>query len=97
MDAYTAALVRHLEEVAPQAAAHVGDTVSIGGGTRTDLGAARLKTILTAIRKREHLHSCIRHDIVDSRSRDITSFNRGQTSFEGINRYNDIHKIKDLL
>ena len=32
MDAYTAALVRHLEEVAPQAAAHVVDTVYIGGG-----------------------------------------------------------------
>lgn len=37
MDAYTAALVRHLEEVAPQAAAHVVDTVYIGGGTPTYL------------------------------------------------------------
>lgn len=55
MDAYTAALVRHLEEVAPQAAAHVVDTVYIGGGTPTYLGAARLKTILTAIRKRYRL------------------------------------------
>ena len=35
MDAYTAALVRHLEEVAPQAAAHQADTVYIGGGTPT--------------------------------------------------------------
>ena len=55
MDANTAALVRHLEEVAPQAAAHVVDTVYIGGGTPTYLGAARLKTILTAIRKRYRL------------------------------------------
>ena len=30
MDAYTAALVRHLEEVSPQAAAHVVGTVYIG-------------------------------------------------------------------
>ena len=52
MDAYTAALVRHLEEVAPQAAAHVVDTVYIGGGTPTYLGASRLKTILQTIRKR---------------------------------------------
>lgn len=52
MDAYTAALVRHLEEVAPQAAAHQADTVYIGGGTPTYLGASRLKTILQTIRKR---------------------------------------------
>ena len=39
----------------PQAAAHVVDTVYIGGGTPTYLGAARLKTILTAIRKRYRL------------------------------------------
>lgn len=52
MDAYTAALVRHLEEVAPQAAAHQADTVYIGGGTPTCLGASRLKAILQTIRKR---------------------------------------------
>ena len=52
MDAYTAALVRHLEEVAPQAAAHQADTVYIGGGTPTYLGASRLKAILQTIRKR---------------------------------------------
>lgn len=33
MDAYTAALERHLIEVAPQAAQHSVDTVYFGGGT----------------------------------------------------------------
>lgn len=52
MDDYTDALLRHLNEVAPQAAAHRVDTVYIGGGTPTYLGAARLKAILGDIRRR---------------------------------------------
>lgn len=52
MDDYTAALVHHLEEVAPQAAAHQVDTVYVGGGTPTYLGEKRLCAILKTIRKR---------------------------------------------
>lgn len=52
MDEYTAALVRHLEEVAPQAAAHRVDTVYVGGGTPSYLGEKRLCAILKTIRKR---------------------------------------------
>ena len=33
MDGYTAALLRHIEEVAPRTAAHRVDTVYFGGGT----------------------------------------------------------------
>ena len=33
MDAYAAALLRHLEEVAPRCTAHTVDTVYFGGGT----------------------------------------------------------------
>lgn len=52
MDDYTAALVHHLEEVAPQAAAHQVDTVYVGGGTPSYLGEKRLCAILKTIRKR---------------------------------------------
>jgi len=52
MDAYTAALIRHLEEVAPQAASHQVDTVYFGGGTPSYLGAPRLLRIWQTIRKR---------------------------------------------
>lgn len=52
MDDYTAALVHHLEEVAPQAAAHQVDTVYVGGGTPSYLGEERLCAILKTIRKR---------------------------------------------
>ena len=38
MDAYTAALIRHLEEVAPRCTAHTVDTVYFGGGTPSYLG-----------------------------------------------------------
>ena len=41
MDAYTAALVRHLEEVAPRAAGMQVDTVYFGGGTPSYLGQCR--------------------------------------------------------
>lgn len=52
MDDYTTALVHHLEEVAPQAAAHQVDTVYVGGGTPSYLGEKRLCAILKTIRKR---------------------------------------------
>ncbi len=55
MDAYTAALVRHLSEVAPHAAAHRVDTVYLGGGTPSYLGAPRLKAILKTVRKKYDL------------------------------------------
>ena len=52
MDDYTAALLRHIEEVAPRTAAHRVDTVYFGGGTPSYLGAARLTKLLRTIRKR---------------------------------------------
>lgn len=52
MDGYTAALLRHIEEVAPRTAAHRVDTVYFGGGTPSYLGAARLTKLLRTIRKR---------------------------------------------
>jgi len=55
MDGYTAALRRHLEEVAPQAARHRVETVYFGGGTPSYLGAARLVKLLKAVKKRYHL------------------------------------------
>lgn len=52
MDAYTAALLRHLEEVAPRAAGMQVDTVYFGGGTPSYLGAARLIRLLQTVRRR---------------------------------------------
>ena len=52
MDAYTAALVRHLEEVAPRAAGMQVDTVYFGGGTPSYLGTARLIRILQTVQRR---------------------------------------------
>ena len=52
MDAYTAALLRHIEEVAPRTAAHRVDTVYFGGGTPSYLGSERLTKLLRTIRKR---------------------------------------------
>ena len=52
MDAYTAALVRHLEEVAPRAAGMQVDTVYFGGGTPSYLGPARLIRILQTVQRR---------------------------------------------
>lgn len=49
MDAYMAALLRHLEEVAPRAAGMQVDTVYFGGGTPSYLGAARLCRILQTV------------------------------------------------
>lgn len=52
MDAYMAALLRHLEEVAPCAAGMQVDTVYFGGGTPSYLGAARLCRILQTVLRR---------------------------------------------
>ena len=52
MDAYTAALLRHLEEVAPRAAGMQVDTVYFGGGTPSYLGPARLIRILQTVQRR---------------------------------------------
>ncbi len=51
MDRYTKALCRHLEELAPRAAAHRVDTVYFGGGTPSYLGVKRMKELLKAVRK----------------------------------------------
>ena len=55
MDAYTAALIRHLEEVAPRCAAHTADTVYFGGGTPSYLGEKRLTKLLKTVKKRYHV------------------------------------------
>ena len=57
MDAYTAALLRHLEEVAPRCAAHRVDTVYFGGGTPSYLGEKRLVKLLKAVKKHYHVAS----------------------------------------
>lgn len=57
MDAYTAALERHLIEVAPQAAQHLVDTVYFGGGTPSYLGEKRLVKLLKAVKKHYHVDS----------------------------------------
>ena len=51
MDRYTAALLKHLAEIAPQAAMQKVDTVYFGGGTPSYLGAKRLIKILKAVKK----------------------------------------------
>ena len=55
MDAYTAALQRHLSEVSPQAAHHRVDTVYFGGGTPSYLGYKRLIKLLRTVQRRYHL------------------------------------------
>ena len=55
MDAYTAALERHLIEVAPQEAQHSVDTVYFGGGTPSYLGEKRLAKLLKAVKKHYHV------------------------------------------
>ncbi len=55
MDAYTAALIRHLEEVAPRCTAHTVDTVYFGGGTPSYLGEKRLIKLLKTVKKRYHV------------------------------------------
>lgn len=51
MNRYTSAICRHLTETAPQAAAHLADTVYFGGGTPSYLGPRRLQKILKTVRK----------------------------------------------
>lgn len=55
MDAYTAALERHLIEVAPQATQHLVDTVYFGGGTPSYLGEKRLVKLLKTVKKHYHV------------------------------------------
>ena len=52
MDAYAAALARHITEVAPQMQNHRVDTVYFGGGTPSYFGSERLKEVLTEITRR---------------------------------------------
>lgn len=51
MDAYTDALIRHIQEVAPRTESHLVDTVYFGGGTPSYLGAERLRSILRTVMK----------------------------------------------
>lgn len=51
MDEYLAALCSHLEETAPMARNHTVDTVYLGGGTPSYLGAERLGKLLQAVKK----------------------------------------------
>ena len=55
MDAYTAALIRHLEEVAPRCARQTVDTVYFGGGTPSYLGEKWLTQLLKTVKKRYHV------------------------------------------
>ena len=55
MDAYTAALIRHLEEVAPRCARQTVDTVYFGGGTPSYLGEKRLTQLLKTVKKHYHV------------------------------------------
>ena len=48
MDAYAAALLRHLEEVAPRCTAHTVDTVYFGGGTPSLLSPAQVGRLIRA-------------------------------------------------
>jgi len=57
MDAYCAALTRHLEEVAPRCSGMTVDTVYFGGGTPSYLGALRLTSLLKTVKKRYRLAS----------------------------------------
>ena len=52
MDRYTAALLQHLEEMAPRASSHRVDTVYFGGGTPSYLGVKRLEKLLKTVKKR---------------------------------------------
>ena len=51
MDAYAAALTRHITEVAPQMQNHRVDTVYFGGGTPSYLGHKRLIALLKTVKK----------------------------------------------
>ena len=51
MDAYAAALERHLRETAPQMLQQTVDTIYFGGGTPSYFGAKRLRQLLKTIKK----------------------------------------------
>ena len=55
MDRYTAALIKHLEELAPHASRCTVDTIYFGGGTPSYLGVKRLKSLLGRIKKLYHV------------------------------------------
>ena len=55
MDRYLRALTRHLGEMAPRAEGYRVDTVYLGGGTPTILGAKRLTRLLREVRRRYRL------------------------------------------
>lgn len=55
MDRYTAALMQHLQELAPHAAGSRVDTVYFGGGTPSYLGVKRLTALLWCIKKHYHV------------------------------------------
>lgn len=55
MNHYVTALCAHLKETAPFAQHHVVDTVYLGGGTPTLLGAKRLVTVLKTVSKHYRL------------------------------------------
>ena len=55
MDRYLAALTSHLKETAPQAKSCVVDTVYIGGGTPSILGAKRVAALLRTVKKHYRL------------------------------------------
>jgi oxygen-independent coproporphyrinogen-3 oxidase len=51
MDHYQRALIRHIEEAAPQMAPYYIDTVYFGGGTPSFYGAKRLREIFDALKR----------------------------------------------
>lgn len=51
MDDYQRALLCHLEEAAPQAAAYTVDTIYFGGGTPSFYGEKRLQELLRAVKR----------------------------------------------
>ena len=55
MDRYLSALTTHLKETAPQAKSRIVDTVYIGGGTPSILGAKRIAALLGTVKGNYHL------------------------------------------
>ena len=55
MPAYHSAVLRHIEEYAPQLDGYIIDTVYFGGGTPSHYGASRLASIFNALKKYGHV------------------------------------------
>jgi oxygen-independent coproporphyrinogen-3 oxidase len=55
MPEYHSALLRHIEEYAPQLDGYLIDTVYFGGGTPSHYGTARLISIFSALKKHGHV------------------------------------------